>query len=269
MGTLRAFSSALSSITASFPTTAYTPLELWDENLDAGASYNRTDTGTVPAATPYVLTCELVPLAQYGVTVTVGGNSRAIVRPGDEDEGLVGVDFVSGMLYFDSTDAGLAVSVTYRGRGTAPDATLLNRWQKEIYATQNWLLTTFRNEAPFGHLIASKTGCNLKSSGQIEIASSVAVPYWVTGFRLFPTSVSGVTTYPWVSLGSNDNVTRFYDAREIPLTDALSSFRVFPSEDREVRIGTDENDDIVLNVSTVAVGTAFTVTAYVYGIRVT
>lgn len=135
-GSLRRYFPTLALAVASYPTSNYTPVDARDYDENAGATYDRTDTGTVPASSPYRMFTELKPKRNSGMTVTVGGVSRTIVRLGTQASGQVGVDFNSGMLEFHSSDAGGSASVTYQGVGTLIDATLLNRMQNEIVAVQ-------------------------------------------------------------------------------------------------------------------------------------
>ena len=127
----RVYRSTLAAVASAFPTGGATQKDfrIYDEN--AGATYDRTDTGTVPA-TPYTIELDLVPLQNFGVTITVATVARTIVAYGTQASGQVGVDFVSGLVAFHSSDTGLAYSVGYRGIASGVSATDLNIIQNEI-----------------------------------------------------------------------------------------------------------------------------------------
>lgn len=127
-------------VTAEFPTTNMTPKDFRDYDPNAGATYDATETGTVPA-TPFQVETKWKPLRNFGVTVTVGGNSRTLVRLGTEGSGQVGVDFSQGIFSFHSSDAGGSYSIAYRGVGAVLTATDANILQANLVATQVMLRT--------------------------------------------------------------------------------------------------------------------------------
>lgn len=127
-------------VTAEFPTTDMTAKDFRDYDPNAGATYDATETGTVPA-TPYQVETKWKPLRNFGVTVTVGGNARTLVRLGTEASGQVGVDFSQGLFSFHSSDAAGSYSIAYRGVGAVVSATDLNILQANMIAEQVYVRT--------------------------------------------------------------------------------------------------------------------------------
>ena len=127
----RVYRSTLAAVAAANPTGGAAQKDFRDYDLNAGATYDRVDTGTVPT-TPFAIELDLAALRNFGVTITVGGVARTKVRYGTQASGQVGVDFVNGRIQFYSGDAGGSYSVTYRGRGSVITATDMNILQNEI-----------------------------------------------------------------------------------------------------------------------------------------
>ena len=127
----RTHRASLAAVAAAYPTGGATQKAFLDYDENAGAGYDRVDTGTVPT-TPFAIELDLGPLTQYGVTITVGGVARTKVAIGTAASGQVGIDYVSGKVQFYSGDAGGSYSVTYRGRGSVITATDMNILQNEI-----------------------------------------------------------------------------------------------------------------------------------------
>jgi len=120
----------LAEVASAFPTGGAPAKDFRDYDENAGAGYDRVSTGTVPAT--LVIELELVPLQNFGVTITVATVARTIVAYGTEASGQVGVDFSAGLVAFHSSDDGLAYSVTFRGVGSGISATDLNTIQNEV-----------------------------------------------------------------------------------------------------------------------------------------
>ncbi|MBI1291206.1 hypothetical protein GC173_08165 [bacterium] len=137
------YNNRIADYTAAFPGAVYTPLEMKNENTDGELL---SESGMVPAAADFEgrrrLNLNQVPVEQLGMSVTVDGSPRQIVPHGEAPaEGQVAVSMVTGVLDFHASDAGLAVAVDYRGKGTPVMAFAFHQVGKELAATQTKLLS--------------------------------------------------------------------------------------------------------------------------------
>lgn len=252
---------AFSSITAGFPTTVFTPYEAVMATTDGGSSYDRTHTGTVPAGLQIML--DLAPLANYPMVITVGGNARTIIAAGTPSSGQVLVDFVSGLIQFAAADASASYSITYRGRGTALDATWWNTLQKELAATQSAVQPYIYGE----RLIGEATGVNLKTAATTNVGAVLTASVVLTRLLVIPTTVSSITAMPECTAGTNASGAGSYLMSSTILT-GLSTTRPFqwvPSAGITVICASGNRP--TFTVGTGATGTTLTATIRVYGIN--
>lgn len=129
----------LSDYTPSFPTSAFTPLEVKNKD-DDGYSISG-ESFTVPSSADgdgkYRLTLDQIPLEQSSVTITVGAAARTIIPYGETPaSGQVALSTATGTIEFHSSDAAGSGSATYTGRGTPLMAHYFHVMEKELYATQ-------------------------------------------------------------------------------------------------------------------------------------
>lgn len=90
-----------------------------------GAAYHSlTETGTIPSTADSEslrrLVLDEIPVADGSMRVTIAGTAAVLVPVGRTiNAGDCEVDYDTGILTFNATDAGKAVSVTYKGNGSA------------------------------------------------------------------------------------------------------------------------------------------------------
>ncbi len=252
----------LSGYTPAFPTSVMMPDEAINENANgivvAGEAF------TVPAAADaegrYRLNLDLVPFEQVGVTIVVNGEARILVDYGDAPAaGQAALSMETGVMEFHSSDAGLAGTAAYTGRGTPWMAYQAAKLGKELQATQQ--LLTFGIERP---MVAEAT-VNLKTAG-LQTAGTVPtgqagdlVAVW-----LRPIAYSGVTTAPRVGI-SVGGVTAFQSVR---LT-GLATGTKFVFGGTGLRPGLTSAAVVQVNVEEAAAGTSATVGVIVRWIRTT
>ena len=137
---MRPYTNSLASVTASYPTAVYVPVERLNE---ADTYAPATETGTVPAGgNGYTAELNHGILQQSTLTVALGSTSLTAVpfeiAPSADE---VAVHFDRGLLKFHSSRSGQAVSVTYQPLGSVASASFENRMQKEVAATQTAVST--------------------------------------------------------------------------------------------------------------------------------
>lgn len=193
---MQPYKPTLADVTASYPSSVYTPLERLDERNDYSP---QTQTGTVPLlADDYTAWLSgLGILEQATLTVTDTTTSTILTAIPFEEApaaGEVAVDYDRGLLKFHSSRAGNDVEVTFTPYGTVNAAMWENTFQKEIAATQTELdtaksdITALEAQA---HDQNTDTGTNSQSFyiGDATNAQDTAVLSFVTEFQTAPISV--------------------------------------------------------------------------------
>jgi len=125
--------------TPNYPTTPMSAGEWLDPDY---TGFAHVDSHAVPAATPYVVALDYVPLAQQAMTVTVDAAPRTVIPFGETPTtSQVAVSFSTGLIKYNAADAGGAAVVTYTAKGSAFLASDLIRIEGELIATQEQLDT--------------------------------------------------------------------------------------------------------------------------------
>jgi hypothetical protein len=128
---LPVFASASVALTAGYPAAVYTPAEFVEGNPGV-----LSGTFVVPAAAPYKMQLP-VAVPQSTITITVDSVARTLTRSGTPGAGEVGIDRLTGVLTFNSADAGETCAWELNAVHTVIRADFVNRLQAELAAMQN------------------------------------------------------------------------------------------------------------------------------------
>jgi hypothetical protein len=187
------YNNRIVDIVASFPANVYTPADVRNESEPV----ELTETGTVPSSADYEgrrrLNLDQVPAQQLGMSIQVGGQQRALIPYGEAPAaGQVAVSMKTGVLEFHSSDAGLAVSASYHGRGTPIVAFLFNRLGKELEATQEFAAVLRDDVDDIGAQLAGKQNAD-------PLLSAIANLTTVADRLIYTTGVDAVALSPLTS----------------------------------------------------------------------
>jgi hypothetical protein len=187
------YNNRIVDVVASFPTNVYTPADVRNESEPVPL----TEAGTVPATADFEgrrrLNLDQVPAQQLGMSIQVAGQPRALIPYGEAPGiGQVAVSMKTGVLEFHASDAGLAVSVSYHGRGTPIVAFLFNRLGKELEATQEFATVLRDDVDDLGAQLAGKQNAD-------PLLSAIANLTTVADRLIYTTGVDTVALSPLTS----------------------------------------------------------------------
>jgi hypothetical protein len=187
------YNNRIVDVVASFPANVYTPADVRNESEPV----QRTETGTVPSAADFEgrrrLNLDQVPAQQLGMSIQVAGQPRALIPYGEAPAaGQVAVSMKTGVLEFHASDAGLAVSASYHGRGTPIVAFLFNRLGKELAATQEFAAVLRDDVDDLGAQLAGKQNAD-------PLLSAIAALSTVADRLIYTTGVDTVALSPLTS----------------------------------------------------------------------
>ncbi len=134
------FTNDISDVTASFPSSAYSPFDF--KNVETTFYDVSNETFNVPASSPYKMHLDYIPVSQEDVTITVGGVSRTIIPYGESPSSTeVAMQFETGsIIEFNSNDSGSQCIISYKGLSSGITSHHLNTIGKELEAVQDALV---------------------------------------------------------------------------------------------------------------------------------
>ncbi len=251
----------LSGYTPVFPTSVMTPDEAINENANGIAVSG--EAFTVPAAADVEgrrrLNLNLVPFEQAGVAIVVNGDERILVDYGDAPAaGQVALSMETGVIEFHSSDAGLAGTASYTGRGTPWMAYQAVKLGKELAAAQTALrIGTSRQ------IGTTQVGKSLLSAGSTTLYTSPAGQEWTLDEVLIVgRTITGATVHPVVEI-TIGGLTAF---EGVELT-GLAASQVYPFSGPGMRHLSNAGAAVALKVITPAAASAYLVDVMCKGTR--